>query len=155
MPINAVDFVPKDPIVMHLAPLAERRFDHREHHRPRPRALESGLSLVMTYAQCDDVAGVFGRAKVAALLRGLPFFQWAAVLSARCVVTVDTGATHVASAVRANRGFRTSVLPIKLVRVGAVRRAERVSKNPLIWRRVARRVPRRGRSAVRLLIENT
>ncbi len=35
------------------------------------------------------------------MLRGLPFHQWVAVLErARVVVTVDTGATHVASAVR-------------------------------------------------------
>jgi ADP-heptose:LPS heptosyltransferase len=35
------------------------------------------------------------------ILRDLPFFRWAAVFErAACVVTVDTGATHVASAVR-------------------------------------------------------
>ena len=34
------------------------------------------------------------------MLRGLPFHEWAAVFErARVVVTVDTGATHVASAV--------------------------------------------------------
>lgn len=101
---SAVDFVPKDPIVMHLAPRWLSAGSTIESTIRLARELSSlGSPLVMTYApECDDVAGVFGRAKVAALmLRGLPFFQWAAVFErARCVVTVDTGATHVASAVR-------------------------------------------------------
>ncbi|MGC1380713.1 MAG: glycosyltransferase family 9 protein [Candidatus Baltobacteraceae bacterium] len=52
--------------------------------------------------ECEPQAPVFERsASVARLLRGLPFHQWVAVLErARVVVTVDTGATHVASAVR-------------------------------------------------------
>ena len=101
---RAIDFVPKDPIVMHLAPRWLRDGSTLESAIELARRLsELGSPLVMTYApECDHVAPAFGRAKVAALmLRGLPFFQWAAVFErARCVVTVDTGATHVASAVR-------------------------------------------------------
>lgn len=101
---NAVDFVPKNPIVMHLAPRWLEGGSSLASAIELARMLsELGVPLVMTYApECDDVAAAFGRAKVAALmLRGLPFFQWAAVFErARCVVTVDTGATHVASAVR-------------------------------------------------------
>ncbi len=101
---SAVDFVPKDPIVMHLAPRWLQGGSSLASAIELARRLaELGAPLVMTYApECDDVAAAFGRAKVAALmLRGLPFFQWAAVFErARCVVTVDTGATHVASAVR-------------------------------------------------------
>jgi ADP-heptose:LPS heptosyltransferase len=50
---------------------------------------------------CEHVAGVFEHSPaVSRLLRGLPFHQWAAVLErGRVVVTVDTAATHVASAV--------------------------------------------------------
>lgn len=101
---SAVDFVPKDPIVMHLAPRWLSGGSTLESAIQLARELSAlGAPLVLTYApESDDVAGAFGRAKVAALmLRGLPFFQWAAVFErARCVVTVDTGATHVASAVR-------------------------------------------------------
>ncbi len=101
---NAVDFVPKNPIVMHLAPRWLEGGSSLASAIELARMLsELGVPLVMTYApECDDVVAAFGRAKVAALmLRGLPFFQWAAVFErARCVVTVDTGATHVASAVR-------------------------------------------------------
>ena len=96
---SAVDFVPKDPIVMHLAPRWLSGGSSLESAIELARQLSDlGAPLVLTYApESDDVAGAFGRAKVAALmLRGLPFFQWAAVFErARCVVTVDTGATHV------------------------------------------------------------
>jgi len=101
---RAVDFVPRDPIVMHLAPrwLSEGSTLASTIELAR-RLADLGFPLVMTYApECDDVAGAFARAGVVAqMLRGLPFYQWAAVFErARCVVTVDTGATHVASAVR-------------------------------------------------------
>jgi len=101
---RAVAFVPQDPIVMHLAPRWLSAGSTIESTIELARRLSGlGSPLVMTYApECDDVAGTFARANVAALmLRGLPFYQWAAVFErARCVVTVDTGATHVASAVR-------------------------------------------------------
>lgn len=101
---RAVDFVPEHPIVMHLAPRWLRDGSTLSSAIELARSLSAlGSPLVMTYApECDSVASAFGEARVAAMmLRGLPFFQWAAVFErARCVVTVDTGATHVASAVR-------------------------------------------------------
>ncbi len=59
--------------------------------------------VVVTCARdCEPMAPAFeGSESVARLLRGLPFHKWAAVFErGRVVVTVDTGATHVASAVR-------------------------------------------------------
>jgi ADP-heptose:LPS heptosyltransferase len=52
--------------------------------------------------ESEHVANAFESSPhVRRLLRRLPFHQWAAVFErARVVVTVDTGATHVASAVR-------------------------------------------------------
>ncbi len=52
-------------------------------------------------SDCESKAPYFEKnANVARLIYGLPFHQWAAVLErGRIVVTVDTGATHVASAV--------------------------------------------------------
>jgi ADP-heptose:LPS heptosyltransferase len=101
---RAVDFVPKDPIVLHLAPRWFGEGSTLESTIELARRLSTlGAPLVLTYApECDDVAARFAQAGVAAMmLRSLPFFQWAAVFArARCVVTVDTGATHVASAVR-------------------------------------------------------
>ncbi len=66
-------------------------------------ALSALAPVVITCArECEPEAPVFERSGVVArVLRGLPFHEWAAVLErARVVVTVDTGATHVASAVR-------------------------------------------------------
>jgi ADP-heptose:LPS heptosyltransferase len=61
-----------------------------------------GPVVVTCPQESDEVAPAFERAPgVSAVLRDLPFFEWAAVLErARVVVTVDTGATHVASAMR-------------------------------------------------------
>ena len=51
-------------------------------------------------AECDAYAGEFEKAGHV-VVRGLGFHAWAALFErARCVVTVDTGATHVASAMR-------------------------------------------------------
>ncbi len=95
--------LPRDPIVLHLG---QRWFADGS-------TLESTLclagrlarlgDLVITVApECADMAGAFEAAgQAAVMLEGLSFFHWAAVFErARCVVTVDTGATHVASAVR-------------------------------------------------------
>jgi ADP-heptose:LPS heptosyltransferase len=63
-----------------------------------------GRPLIATYAEDGRALGeVVARAGVAdAVLGGLPFNVWAAVFErAACVLTIDTGATHVASAVRA------------------------------------------------------
>jgi len=62
-----------------------------------------GVPIVATYG---DDAAAFGEPIRAAgvadlVIGGLPFRQWAAIFEkSRLVVTVDTGATHVASAVR-------------------------------------------------------
>ncbi|HVS46279.1 MAG TPA: glycosyltransferase family 9 protein [Verrucomicrobiae bacterium] len=62
-----------------------------------------GRPLTITYApDCKREAAAIERAGVAdAMLTDLPFYQWAAAFEkASCIVTVDTGATHVASAMR-------------------------------------------------------
>jgi ADP-heptose:LPS heptosyltransferase len=62
-----------------------------------------GRPLIATFGDDARVLGeAVARAGVAdAVLGGLPFHVWAAVFErAACVVTIDTGATHVASAVR-------------------------------------------------------
>jgi ADP-heptose:LPS heptosyltransferase len=62
-----------------------------------------GIPLVVTYApECEHYVKQIAESRQAdVLLGGLPFYRWAAVLERACVViTVDTGATHVASAVR-------------------------------------------------------
>jgi ADP-heptose:LPS heptosyltransferase len=95
--------LPEDAVVLHLG---ARWF-------ARGSTLESTLSLVGRLAkiaplvitcarECEEIAPAFERSgHVSRLLRRLPFHQWAAVFErARVVVTVDTGATHVASAVR-------------------------------------------------------
>jgi ADP-heptose:LPS heptosyltransferase len=99
----AVAGLPCNPIVFHLG---QRWFQDGS-------TLESTLALVGRLAEirpvvitvapeCASMVGAFeASGKAAALLEGLPFFEWAAVFErAACVVTVDTGATHVASAVR-------------------------------------------------------
>jgi ADP-heptose:LPS heptosyltransferase len=99
---NITRDLPPDPIVLHLG---RRWFGDGS-------TLEGTLGIVdrlgelapvvITCADdCEELAGDFERRQsVARLLRGLPFHEWAAVLEhGRVVVTVDTGATHVASAV--------------------------------------------------------
>lgn len=94
--------LPSDPIVLHLG---QRWFFDGS-------TLEGTLAIVDELAKFAPVvitcaresesrAATFeDRPSVARLLRSLPFYEWAAVLErARVVVTVDTGATHVASAV--------------------------------------------------------
>jgi ADP-heptose:LPS heptosyltransferase len=94
--------LPADPIVIHLG---QRWFDEGS-------TLESTLAIVEDLAKfapvvvtcasdCESKARYFEKHPgVARLIYGLPFHEWAAVLErGRIVVTVDTGATHVASAV--------------------------------------------------------
>ncbi|HEY6326554.1 MAG TPA: glycosyltransferase family 9 protein [Candidatus Cybelea sp.] len=94
--------LPSDPIVFHLG---QRWFTDGS-------TLEGTLAIVDELARFAPVvitcahdtessAAIFEeRPSVARLLRLLPFYEWAAVFErARVVVTVDTGATHVASAV--------------------------------------------------------
>lgn len=100
----AIAFLPSDPIVFHLG----KRWFHdgstlestltliRELHR-------FDLPIVVTYApDCEPYLAALTETRAAdILLGGLPFYRWAAVFErARVVITVDTGATHVASAVR-------------------------------------------------------
>ncbi len=96
--------LPERPIVLHLA---QRWFKDGSTLASTLELLRRlrgfGVPLVLTVApESDELAGEFERLGAAdAVLRGLSFHAWAAVFErARCVVTVDTGATHVASAVR-------------------------------------------------------
>lgn len=93
--------LPRDPIVLHLG---QRWFTDGSTLAGTVAIVEDLARLapvVITCANdCEAVAPVFeSNASVARLVRGLPFHEWAAVLErGRVVVTVDTGATHVASA---------------------------------------------------------
>ncbi|HEY1653846.1 MAG TPA: glycosyltransferase family 9 protein [Candidatus Tumulicola sp.] len=95
--------LPERPIVVHLG----ARWFRDGSTLPTALAIVQRLAafgpVVVTCArECENVAPAFeATGKVDRLLRSLPFHQWAAVFErARVVVTVDTGATHVASAVR-------------------------------------------------------
>lgn len=94
--------LPEGPIVLHLA---QRWFTGGSTLASTLAMVEDLARLapvVITCArECEEQAAVFERsAGVSRFLRSLPFHQWAGVLErARVVVTVDTGATHVASAV--------------------------------------------------------
>ncbi len=100
----AVAHLPPDPIVIQLG----RRWI--EHGSTRASCLQLfsdlralGRPLIATYGEdACELGQEVDRAGVAdAVLGGLPFHVWAAVFErAACVVTIDTGATHVASAVR-------------------------------------------------------
>ena len=105
----------------HRAPSRAALVHGRQHARREPLAIVEGLAalapVVVTCArECEAMAPAFERnAALRDSLRGLPFHQWAAVLErARVVVTVDTGATHVASAVHrpTRRRFRAPLLPV-------------------------------------------
>jgi ADP-heptose:LPS heptosyltransferase len=99
----AVAGLPASPIVVQLG----RRWT--EHGSTTPSCLQLlgelrglGRPLVVTHGDdAAELAGAVAAAGVAdALLGNLPFHVWAAVFErAACVVTIDTGATHVASAV--------------------------------------------------------
>ncbi len=95
--------LPPDPIVVHLGQRWFRNGSTLPTALAIVKRLASFAPVVITCArECEDVAPAFEAAgDVSRLLRRLPFHQWAAVFErARIVVTVDTGATHVASAVR-------------------------------------------------------
>jgi ADP-heptose:LPS heptosyltransferase len=97
-------YLPADPIVLHLglrwfidgSTLQSTVALIRELHR-------FGIPIVVTYAPESEryVDAISDARQADVVLGGLPFHRWAAVFErARMVVTVDTGATHVASAVR-------------------------------------------------------
>lgn len=99
-----VSRTPPQPVVFHLG---ARWFSVGS-------TLESTIELLGTIrglgapvvVSCPEESSSQGRAIEQAgvadqVMRGLTFFEWAALFErAQCVVTVDTGATHVASAVR-------------------------------------------------------
>ncbi len=98
----ALGHLPENPLVLHLGArwfmtgstaestlaLAE---ELRERHGPLVISCPEESEL---YAQMFEARGF-------TVAHSLPFYTWAALFErARCVVTVDTGATHVASAMR-------------------------------------------------------
>jgi ADP-heptose:LPS heptosyltransferase len=95
---------PLDPIIVHLG----RRWMERGSTTASLLALFRelrvlGRPLVATYgADATELAEAVRTAGVAdRVLGGLTFGQWAAAFErAACIVTIDTGATHVASAVK-------------------------------------------------------
>ncbi len=94
--------LPADPIVFHLGQRWLEVGSTLESTRRLLTDLRSlGHPLLMTYAPdcqgpADDLCG-----SVDLCLGNLPFHRWAAVFErAACIVTVDTGATHIASAMR-------------------------------------------------------
>jgi ADP-heptose:LPS heptosyltransferase len=95
--------LPDDAIVLHLGMRWFLRGSTLESTLLLVERLATIAPVVITCAkECEEIAPVFERTgHVYRLLRRLPFHQWAAVFErARVVVTVDTGATHVASAVQ-------------------------------------------------------
>ena len=97
-------YLPDRPIVLHLG---MRWFSAGSTFESTLALMKDlrrfGIPLVVTYApECEQFVKAIAESRQAdVLLGGLPFYRWAAVLErARVVVTVDTGATHVASAVR-------------------------------------------------------
>ena len=94
--------LPPDPIVLHGASRWFRDGSTLESTLALAGELATLGPLVVTCAnESEAQAAAFENdAAVTRCLRSLPFYQWAAVFErARVVVTVDTGATHVASAV--------------------------------------------------------
>lgn len=99
-----IEYLPNDPIVLHLG---LRWFQDGSTLESTIALLGDlhrfGAPVVVTYApECEKYIHAIAESRLAdVLLGGLPFYRWAAVFErARIVVTVDTGATHVASALR-------------------------------------------------------
>jgi ADP-heptose:LPS heptosyltransferase len=100
----AITFLPRDPLVVHLGLRWFSNGSTLESTLGLMKDLRRlGAPLVVTYApECEGFVHAIAEARIAdVLLGGLPFHRWAAVFErAQAVVTVDTGATHVASAMR-------------------------------------------------------
>ena len=100
----AIAFLPERPIVFHFGKRWIRSGSTLESTLELVRQLHRfDRAIVLTYApDCEhDVAALAEERVADVVLGGLPFYHWAAVFErAAVVVTVDTGATHVASAVR-------------------------------------------------------
>ena len=95
--------LPRDPIVLHLGMRWFTDGSTLDSTLLLAQRLAQMGPVVVTCAQeVDEYVPIFEDSPhVERVLRDLPFYQWAAVFErARIVVTVDTGATHVASAVR-------------------------------------------------------
>ena len=95
----ASEVAPEGAIVFHLG----KRWFSEGNTVASTQTLVDELAVVVTVpAESEEFLPAFaGRHEGVTELSGLPFGQWAAVFErAGCVVTVDTGATHVASAVR-------------------------------------------------------
>jgi ADP-heptose:LPS heptosyltransferase len=100
----SIAYLPPRPIVMHLG---QRWFTDGSTLGSTIELIRGlhrfGVPVVVTYApECEQYVAAIAEARCAdILLGGLPFHRWAAVFErARVIVTVDTGATHIASAVR-------------------------------------------------------
>lgn len=102
---EAVRNLPQRPIVVQLAQRWTERGSTIESCLQLFRDLRAlGRPLVATFGDDAEALGErVARADVADRVLGrLPFYSWAAVFErAGCVVTIDTGATHVASALGA------------------------------------------------------
>jgi ADP-heptose:LPS heptosyltransferase len=100
----AIAYLPARPIVFHLGMRWFREGSTLESTLLLMKELRRfGVPLVATYApECEQYVKAIAESRQAdVLLGGLPFFRWAAVFErSRVIITVDTGATHVASAVR-------------------------------------------------------
>ncbi len=100
----AVAGVPERPIVVQLGRRWTELGSTTESALQLFRELAAlGRPLVATYGEDgrDLAERVRGEGVATLVLGDLPFHHWAAVFErAACVVTIDTGATHVASAVR-------------------------------------------------------
>ncbi|MFN2527811.1 MAG: glycosyltransferase family 9 protein [Candidatus Baltobacteraceae bacterium] len=100
----AVAFLPESPLLFHLG---ARWFTQGCTLANTVQLISElrdfGLPVVITYGpECNAQAAVIRDTGSAdAVVGGLPFHHWAAAFErAACIVTVDTGATHVASAMR-------------------------------------------------------
>lgn len=100
----ACAYLPDRPIVLHLGMRWFRGGSTLESTVQLMKQLRRlGVPLVVTYApECERFVKEIAESRQAdVLLGGLPFYRWGAVFErAGVVITVDTGATHVASAVR-------------------------------------------------------
>ncbi|MDP9017668.1 MAG: hypothetical protein M3N19_05060 [Candidatus Eremiobacteraeota bacterium] len=101
---EAVAYLPPSPIVVHLG---LRWFGTGSTFQNTLALIADlrtfGAPIVVTYGlECQDQAAAIADSGLAdAVVGGLSFHRWAAAFErARCVITVDTGATHVASAMR-------------------------------------------------------
>lgn len=101
---SAVADFPPDPVIIHLGKRWTEHGSTTESLLELFRQLRPlARPLVATYgADAVELAGAVRAAGVADLVAGgLTFGQWAAAFErAACIVTIDTGATHVASAVK-------------------------------------------------------